>query len=427
MSRRNRLLALALVAVIHLAAFAPTIGSYSSILDRGFWPQAERVLDGDLPYREVNFEYPPLALPPVVAPAALSDGVEGYRHAFELELLFFDLAIVAVLALCAPGPERRVWQALGVYSVCVIATSGVVLWDSTIEAAPLVLARFDLIPALLILAALLARRARRSAAWAGMLGAAVAIKAFPALLVPSMARGEHRGRRAAIALGLPILAVAAVVVISGDEFASAIDYHRDRDLQIETVAATPLMLAHQLGGTGARVVVGGGSFNLAAPGAGLAKAASIALLLGSVALILYMAHRRRLDPFVEATALLAAVVAFAPVLSPQFLLWVLPVSAVAYGLGRENVVLIGCFVLTQDVLHNYIGVEALEGPFVWSLAARNALLLVYLALVLLPVFRPGARPVPFEAVIQHPPRERRNPVSTRSRTGAQGEGRGGAA
>lgn len=394
MSARNRLLALALVAVIHIAAFAPTIGSYSSILDRGFWPQSERVLDGDLPYRDVNFEYPPLALPLVLAPAALSDGIDGYRHAFELEMLLFDLAIVAVLALCAPGPERRIWEALGIYSVCVIAASGVVLWDSTIEDAPLALARFDLVPALLILAALLARRARRSAAWGALLGAASAVKAFPLLLVPSMARDERRPRRAAIAFAVPILAAAAVVVFSGDEFSSAIDYHTTRDLQIETVAATPLLLAHQIGGGDAHVVVGGGSFNLAASGAGAARAISIVLLLASVAVIVYAGWRRRLDPFVEATAVLAALIAFAPVLSPQFLLWVLPVSAVAYGLGRENLILIGCFVLTEDVLHNYIGVESLDGPFVWSLAARNVLLLVYLALVLIPVFRPGRAPAP---------------------------------
>lgn len=388
MSARNRVLALALVAVVHLAAFVPTIGSYSSILDRGFWPQSERVLDGELPYRDVNFEYPPLALPLVVAPAALSDGIEGYRHAFEIEMLLFDLAIVAVLALCAPGPERRVWEALGVYSVCVIAASGVVLWDSTIEDAPLALARFDLVPALLILGALLARRARQSTAWGGMLGAATAIKAFPLLLVPSMARGDRSPRRAAIAFAVPILAAAAIVVFSGDEFSSAIDYHSNRDLQIETVAATPLMLAHQIGGLDARVAVGGGSFNLSASGAGAARAISIALLIASVALVIYEGRRRRLDPLVEATAVLAALIAFAPVLSPQFLLWVLPVSAVAYGLRRENLVLVGCFVLTEDVLHNYIGVETLDGPFVWSLAARNVLLLVYLALVLIPVFRP---------------------------------------
>ncbi|MGZ5325243.1 MAG: hypothetical protein ACXWW8_00575, partial [Solirubrobacterales bacterium] len=51
--------------------------------------------------------------------------------------------------------------------------------------------------------------------------------------------------------------------------------------------------------------------------------------------------------------------------------------------------LIACFVLTEIVLHHYVGVEELSGDFVWPLAARNALLLAYLALVVIPVFRPA--------------------------------------
>jgi hypothetical protein len=47
-------------------------------------------------------------------------------------------------------------------------------------------------------------------------------------------------------------------------------------------------------------------------------------------------------------------------------------------------------VLTQVVLQNYAGVENLSGDFVWPLAARNALLVVYLVLVAIPVFFPRA-------------------------------------
>src|SRR5262249_26792088 len=162
---RSRWITFAVAAAIHIAVFAPTIGSQSSILDRGFHPQSERILDGELPYRDVDFEYPPLALPLVVAPGLVSDGQDGYRHAFELEQLGWDLALVAVLALCVGGGRRRVWEALGVYSLCIFAVSGVFLWDSTIELAPLAMARFDLVVALLILGAVLARQAKRSGLW----------------------------------------------------------------------------------------------------------------------------------------------------------------------------------------------------------------------------------------------------------------------
>jgi hypothetical protein len=389
MTRRERLIALAVVAVIHIAAFAPTIGASSSIIDRGFSPQSERILDGELPNREVDFEYPPLALPLVVGPAAVSDGLQGYRDAFELEMLAFDLALVALLALAAPGPRRRVLEALGVYTAGVIAVSGVLLWDSTIENAPLALARFDLVPALLVLAALLAREARRTAAWGALLGAATAVKAFPALLAPAMFREERQPLRALAAALVPIAVAAAVVIVMGDEFGSAINYHTNRDLQIETLGATPLLLAHQLFGAGAQVTVGAGAFNLAASGAGAARTISIALTIAVVLVLIYEGWVQRTPPLVEATAILAVVIAFAPVLSPQFLLWVLPVSAVTYGFGRENLALLAALVLTELLLHNYIGVESLDGDFVWSVAARNAALLVYMVLVVAPVFRPG--------------------------------------
>jgi hypothetical protein len=75
------------------------------------------------------------------------------------------------------------------------------------------------------------------------------------------------------------------------------------------------------------------------------------------------------------------------VLSPQFLLWLLPVSACAYGLGRENLVLLLAILFTQIELQHYDGVESMSGSFVWPLAVRNVLLLVYLALVAAPILR----------------------------------------
>ena len=392
MALRGRVLAFAVVAVIHLAAFAPTIGSGSSILERGFWPQSEAILDGAKPYDEVNFEYPPLALPLVVAPAALGDGLDAYEEAFELEMLGFDLAIVAVLALAVPGTRRRVLEALGVYTFGVIAVSGVVLGDSSIEDAPLALARFDLGVALLVLGAVLERTACRSGLWGLLIGTGTAVKAFPALLFPNLIQGDRKPVRAAVAAVVPIVVAAAVVFGLGDEFGSAIDYHSGRDLQIETVAATPLLAAHLLSGAEAHTVTGAGGFNLSAPGADAARGISIALMLVCVAAVGYAGWRRRVPPLLTSTAIIAALIAFAPVLSPQFLLWVLPLSAVAYGVRPQNLVLLGSFVLTELVLHDYDGVLTLSGDFVWTLAARNALLLAYLALVALPVLRGGPYP-----------------------------------
>ncbi len=384
---RGRALTAAVFVAIHLAAFGPTIGESSSILENGFWIQAERVLDGEKPYSEVEFEYPPLALPLIVGPAVFSDGLQGYEEAFELEQLGFDLAIVLVLAFGVQAPRRRVWEALGIYTVGVVAVSGIVLGDSVIEAAPLALARFDLLLALLILGAVLARERGRTILWSLLLGAATAVKAFPLLLFPNLFRDDRHPRRAVIFALVPIFAAALVVVGFVDEFGSAIGYHTDRDLQIETLGAAPILVSHLLFGSEAGVITGAGGYNIDAPAADLLRGLSIALLLAGAIWLIAEGWRRRTRPLIIATAVLTVAIVFAPVLSPQFLFWVLPLSAVAYGLGRENLVLIACLVLTQIVLHHYDGVYELRGDFVWPLAARNALLLVYLGLVIAPVFR----------------------------------------
>jgi len=89
-----------------------------------------------------------------------------------------------------------------------------------------------------------------------------------------------------------------------------------------------------------------------------------------------------------ATALLAVTVAFSPVLSPQFLLWLLPISAAAFGLGRENLALLCALVLTQLSLQFYAqAIGELQSDFVWRIAARNVALLVYAFLVCAPIVR----------------------------------------
>jgi hypothetical protein len=75
------------------------------------------------------------------------------------------------------------------------------------------------------------------------------------------------------------------------------------------------------------------------------------------------------------------------VLSPQFLLWILPISACAYGLGKENAILLVAILFTQITLQNYDGVDSLSGSFVWPLAARNVYLLIYLWIVCDPILR----------------------------------------
>ena len=393
MDLRRRATAAVLVCALHLALFVPTIGDWSSILVNDFAPQAHAIKEGDLPYRDQDIEYPPLSVPVLIAPIYLDDSTQGFVDGFQWEMLAFDLAILLLIALALPGDTRRVLSALGVYTVGVVTLSGVVLSPSLIDTAPLILSRFDLVPMLFVLAAVLARDRGRSATWSALLSVAAAVKAFPLLLYPVLLRGETRLRRVIVAGAIPLLACAAAVLIMGDEFGSAISYHSERPLQIEAVGASPFEVAHVLGASGISSTIGHGGFELSAPGAEVARWLSVLLGLVAYLTLAVAGWRSEISNLKLATALLAVMVVFAPVLSPQFLLWILPVSACAYGIGRENLVLLAAILFTQIALQHYDGVDSLSGGFVWPLAVRNVCLLVYLWLVAAPIIRGAPGPV----------------------------------
>ena len=388
MATRWRATAAVVVCSFHLAAFVPTIGDWSSILINDFAPQAQAIRHGDLPYRDQQIEYPPLSIPVLIAPVYIDESTQGFVDGFMWEMLLFDLALVVLIALALPGDARRVLSALGVYTAGLLILSDVVLDPSLIDYGPLALVRFDLVPALFVLAAVFARDRGRSATWSALLSVGVGLKAFPLLLYPALLRGERNLRRVAVAGAITLLICAASVIVTGDEFGSAITYHTGRALQVESLAASPFEIAHVLGSSGITTMVGHGGFEISASHVTLARWVSVAIGAGAYLLIVAAGWRSRASNLELVSALLAVLVIFSPVLSPQFLLWILPVSACAYGLGRENAVLLVAILLTQLGLQNYDGVGSLAGDFVWPVAARNALLLVYLWLVAAPIVRP---------------------------------------
>ena len=387
MTIRDRIIAALAVAAIHLLALAPLIGELSpSILDGIFHVQAEEILDGALPYSDRGYEYPPLSLFLIIAPGAISDSEVAYREAFGWEMMIFDLAIVAMLAFALRGGSKRIWGALVVYTVGIVGLSGAgPLPESDIDWQPLALARFDLAPAALVLAAALAREGSRSATWSALLSTAMAVKGFAIVLFPNFLRDEPNLLRVAVAAAIPLV-VAGLMVI-GDDFGSAISYHSGRGLQIESVGANIFLVAHLLG-SDVSSTTDAGAFALDAGGVDLVR--DLFFVLGGIALVsvMVLGWQRRVPPLRIATAILAVTVVLAPVLSPQFLFWVLPVSAAAFGLRLPNLLLMAAALLTQLMLSEYSGVEPLDDGFILALTARNLALVAYGVAAIAWAFRP---------------------------------------
>jgi hypothetical protein len=339
---------------------------------------------GAVPYRDLRPEYPPGALPAFALPALLSDDQEGFRDVFEWLMAACGVAAVllAAVALAGLGASRaRTAAALALVAGFPLLLGSVVL------------TRFDLYPAALVVAALAALVHRRDRLGFGFLGAAVVVKLYPAVLVPLAVAyvWRRRGRREAlVCLGVTVTVVALAflpfLVIAPDGVAHSIGRQLSRPLQLESLGSALYLAAHQLFGLDVEMRSGHGSQNLYGPGTWVA---AVVLSLVQLAALAWIWLRRpgSAEELVRwSAAALVAFVALGKVLSPQFLIWlapVVPLVAGARGL-RASALLAGGLVLTQLWFPSrYWDLARDLDPVVSGLVLARDLALVALLVVLL--------------------------------------------
>jgi glycosyl transferase family 87 len=363
--RRDTLLALALL----VAGFAATLWlspfDDDTVNDLFVYQQfTVPVLDGQLPYREVFFEYPPLAAPAIALPGVVGTDLDTLRWAFAgWTLLLAAVAMLLCAALAArTGGDRRA-------ALFAMAATPFLL-------GALVRTHFDLAPVALLLATLLLLCVGRPRLGLGVLGLAVMTKGFPLVAAPVaiawlVGRGERRAALEGAAVLMATIAVlaAAAVAASPHGAVDAVEYHTDRPIQIESAPAVVLRALDGLGLGEVESVSSHRSDALLHRADGAVEAAfGVALLAVLALLAASVLPGRRGDAIAPGggsaaragggdarrlvLASLAAVLAFAAlgkVLSPQYLIWIAPLGALALAWRRYALaatVLVAC-VLTQ--------------------------------------------------------------------------------
>jgi Glycosyltransferase family 87 len=350
--------------------------------------RGDAALEGEVPYRDFYVEYPPGALPMFVAPALGDD--DGYASRFKALMVGLGLAAVALvaLALAALGAGKtRTAVALGYVALAPAAIG------------PVVIVNFDLWPAALTAAALAAVLHGRPRLGHAALAIGATAKLYPLVLLPLFFLHVRRreGRREALAAVAVFGAVTAAIVLPflllgpGGVRASAESLVR-RPLQIESLGASLLLAAHQLGLYDPTVNSDYNSQNLGGelPDA-LAATSSLALL--AVLATVYVLFARRAGGrdalVVAAAAAVVATVALGKVLSPQFLVWLVPLVPLVAGRrgAVASALLAAALVLTQLWFPSRYGeVVALE-PAGWLVLGRNLTLVALLAVLLSAVGR----------------------------------------
>jgi hypothetical protein len=355
------------------------------------------IAHGKVPYRDFSVEYPPGALPVFALPGFAEPGeaqhvTSGFRRTFEL--LMWICGAVALLGMvlvlrATRAPPVRFWGALAFAALAPLALGSVVL------------SRFDLWPAAVVMLALAALVLGRWRLGSALIGLGIAIKLYPAVLVPLAVVYAWRrgGRRAALVSLAWTVAVAAVVflpfvVVAPDGIWHSLSVQLSRPLQIESAGSAVLLAVHHAFGAGLTVVTSHGSQNLSGAGA---DALAVLATVAQVAFLVWVwvaFARDRLGLLPAAAASIAGFIAFGKVLSPQFLIWLIAVVPLVPGRrGVKAMALLGlALVLTQlwFPFRYWDLANSLDPTASWLVVVRDVVLVALAAVLAWPERRAAA-------------------------------------
>lgn len=347
----------------------PIYAHYAGMMKRGL-----------IPYRDFAEVYPPLALPVFLLPGLLAGASFAvYTEIFEAMMLVFGMLAVGLAAIVLVDQRPK---ALRLVAGVALGALLPLLMGSVI------LSRYDLWPTLLTVAALAAIWLGSTRTGFAFLGLGFAAKAFPIVILPIAVIYVWRslGRRRALeCIGVFVVAVLAwflpFVIASPHGVWASIANQSGRPLQVESLGASIWLFAHQVLGTHLSIYFTHGSDNL--DGHPPMEFASVMSVIQAAAIIgvwlVYAAGKATRERLlIAATAAVCAFIIFDRVLSPQYLIWLVPLVMMVP--GRRGVAAIALLavsmVLTQVwfpqhfvQLKEFLPVES------WAVIARDLVLL----------------------------------------------------
>jgi len=289
-----------------------------------------------LPYRDFNVEYPPLGMIFITLPRLADSAFNVYALAFAGEVFLFDLIGIFLLASLARKLDSNPWKTLGIYTIALLAVG------------PLVVTRFDFIPAILTLLSIFFFVNRRSkTAWV-FLAIATLTKIYPLIIAPvyfliQLNRGQKKelfSGPAAFFITSAIITVPCILLSPGG-FWHSFFYHAQRPLQIESTYASIVELLAAFKLLTVNFTVGFGSTNVTGFVPDLLAKISFGVMALSLLAIYLSVYRslqkgkmngQNLTIPADETAFavkycLMAVLFFiltCKVFSPQYIIWLLP-------------------------------------------------------------------------------------------------------
>jgi hypothetical protein len=356
-----------------------------------YFRYAQRTFDGQVPYRDFTLEYPPGALPVLLA-AGPAD--QGYYDRFRVLMLALGAAAVVLLvvALFLVGANAAELTA----GVLLLATLPL-----TLETG-LVFERFDLWPTALVLLALVALLRGRRVLGLAALGVGGVAKLYPLALVPLALLAPqgraHLRRDVAVVAGAALAFALPFGIVAPYGLAHVPRLLVERPLHVESLGGSILLASHRLGFYEPTIYLSiGTSWDLAGP------AAKVVALVGSlvegvalVAVWFFFARgpRGHRELLLAVAAAVVGFVAFGKILSPQYLVWV--AAAVPLALGRIRPLALTA-TLAAILLTRYVYIDGYydllqAGRVSWVMLARNGVLVALFCSLLFELAARGPAP-----------------------------------
>jgi len=349
---------------------------------------AHEMTAGRWPYGDFYDVYPPLAQPLFLV-VRLLPGAFAPGFKWTMALCGVAAVLVLVAALLAVGA-----------SLSRVALAAAVAAVSPLLVGPVFLNTYDLFPALLTVGAVLALLHRRDRLTVVLLALAVAAKIFPLVLLPLVLvevweRGGREAVQRALAwfAGVLVLVHVPFVIMGAGGLRFSYTQQLRRGLEVESLAGGVLLVLDRLGlhQVTLRDQALGSRDAVSSLADALATLSSL-VVIAAVLLVAWLYLRGRRDTLVAAAASVTAFVAFSKVLSPQYLVWLVPLVPAA-GLAA-SAVLVATLALTHAEWSRFVEshgtVDQWGHALSWWILARDLVLVVLYVLLVLKL-RAGSR------------------------------------
>jgi uncharacterized membrane protein len=357
-----------------------------------FFNDAEKILQGALPYRDFSFEYPPLSALFFLLPRLFTSDYRIYSLLYHGEVLIFILIGVWLIFNIACRLGKSPWKLLSVYTLAVLFIG------------PIIGEQFDIFPVIFTLLALyFFWTGKTKKSWI-FLALGTMVKLYPAAIAPVFIFCYLRNRQynqiwqGVVSFGITCLVITSPFIFTSPySLTNLVNYHAARGLQLESLYSAILLFMSKLGLTSVTLNFSSGSVNVENPAA-LFLARFSTYLLIAVMIIVYWFVYSQIKPGKSQFSRLGAyslliiltLIVFSKILSPQYIIWLLPVLPLLFVGWKYQIwlgfVLIG--ILTYCIFPvGYLGLMALDTGMIVLLFVRDVLLVLMAVLCVISLLR----------------------------------------